>query len=328
VWWGRGPGGQRASSTGSCTSPWLWGGATGAPRSRGLGVAVSRRTRRRVRRRRPVPLLATPTVRGGDAFARRTRQPSGPVRIELARRQPVARLPDRTAETVAPWLQEPPGGAVIARERSHAYADGAHPGAPAAIQGADRLHRLPTLAAALDQVFTTPGPVLGAVHDAWRQHPVPVAEGTVAGPVPPQARPRLPRSARPSARRAGRRRLRRSGCGPATGGPSPRVRRRSGGVRAPYRGISARPPARAANRGVTAAPVAWPRTPPRCGRVGTRAAAPRGGGFATANGGATPGAMAASPPLPAVCVRPRAGLPDNAVHGSRGRWWPRPGSGP
>ena len=133
----------------------------------------------------------------------RKRQAYGTVLIDLERHQPVALLPDRTAETLAHWLQEHPGVEVIARDRSKAYADGAHQGAPAAIQVADRFHLLQNLREALDQVFTTHGKALDAVNDLVRQQPMALPDGTVAVPVPP------PDTPRPAQQRAAQRQARR-----------------------------------------------------------------------------------------------------------------------
>ena len=104
-------------------SAWLWRqgrDASGPP----VGPGVSRNTLLRLLRKLPLPAVPTPRVLGVDDFALRKRHTSGMILGDLEHRQPVTLLPERTAETVAQWLQEPPGVEVIARDRSRAYARG------------------------------------------------------------------------------------------------------------------------------------------------------------------------------------------------------------
>jgi transposase len=182
------------------------GGKAGVRLSQRWGLAVSRNTLLRLLRRQAAPSFPTPTVLGVDDFALRKRHTYGTILVDLERRQPVALLPDRTAETVAQWLREHPGVEIIARDRSSAYAEGARQGAATATQVADRFHMLQNLREALDQLFLTHSPVLDAVNATLAQQPVPLSDGAMAVPVPPHDIP-LPAQQRAAQRQARRQAL-------------------------------------------------------------------------------------------------------------------------
>src|SRR5499427_2089298 len=140
------------------------GGTAGVQLGHQWDLTVSRNTLLRLLRKLPLPAVPTPRVLGVDDFALRKRHTYGTILVDLERRQPVALLPDRTADTMAQWLREHPGVEVIARDRSSAYAEGARQGAPGATQVADRFHLLQHRRETLDQVFLTHEQALEAVN--------------------------------------------------------------------------------------------------------------------------------------------------------------------
>ena len=182
------------------------GGKAGVRLGHAWDLGVSRNTLLRGLRRQPAPSFPTPKVLGVDDFALRKRHTYGTILVDLECRQPVALLPERTAEPLAQWLREHPGVQVIARDRSTAYAEGARAGASQATQVADRFHLLQNLRETLDQVFLTQSSVLDAVNATLRPQPVPLADGALAVlvPAPEMALPAQQRVAQRLARRQAR----------------------------------------------------------------------------------------------------------------------------
>jgi transposase len=142
-----------------------------------------------------------------DDFALRTRHTYGTLLLDLARRRPLAFLPDREAATVAHWLQTHPGVEVLVRDRAEAYAEAARTGAPTACQVADRLHLLQNLAAVLTEVFTAHASQLTCVNPQRVAVPTPVHDPTCPAAAPgPSSVPLAPQPSFTAAARLARQR--------------------------------------------------------------------------------------------------------------------------
>lgn len=113
-------------------------------------IGLSDTTVNRMIRALPEPEAIPVRVLGVDDWAKRKGQNYGTILVDLERGQIVDLLADRTAETLAQWLQTHPSPEIISRDRSPTYAEGIDQGAPNAVQVADRWHLLKNLS---DGVF-------------------------------------------------------------------------------------------------------------------------------------------------------------------------------
>ena len=131
-----------------------------------LGMETSPDTLIRLVRNAPESAHSTPRVLGVDDWAKRKGQTYGTILVDLEEHEVVDLLDERSAESLAQWLQEHPGVEIISRDRGAEYIEGATKGAPEATQIADRFHLLQNLTDALKRMF---GASPTKLRDAARQ---------------------------------------------------------------------------------------------------------------------------------------------------------------
>jgi transposase len=156
------------------------GGEAGARLATKHGLPVSPDTLLRFLRRMPESERPGPAMLGVDDWAIHRGLTYGTILVDLERHCPVDLLPDRSSGSLAAWLRAHPGVRLIARDRAGAYAEGAHDGAPEAVQVADRWRLVDNLVDALEDFFRSKGSALTAASAAL----IAQAANSEAGGVP------------------------------------------------------------------------------------------------------------------------------------------------
>ncbi|MDQ3523254.1 MAG: ISL3 family transposase [Gemmatimonadota bacterium] len=129
------------------------GGEAGTRLAERLGMEVSPSTLLRSLHSAALPVFEPPEVIGVDDFALLKGRRYGTIVVDFERNRPIGLLEDRSAETLAAWLEKYPKLRIIGRDRSTEYERGIEEGAPQAVEVLDRWHLLKNLRRSTERVL-------------------------------------------------------------------------------------------------------------------------------------------------------------------------------
>lgn len=160
---------------------YVLGGEAGSRLTDRLAMRTSPDTLLRRLKLGPSAVIQGARAIGVDDWAWLKGQRYGTILVDLQTHTPIDLLPDRSANSLADWLQAHPGAEVISRDRAGVYADGATRGAPHAVQVADRFHLICNLTSAVQRVLEQQRSALAKAVPVAQAEPTPAPADSDAG---------------------------------------------------------------------------------------------------------------------------------------------------
>jgi transposase len=146
------------------------GGDPGARHAARAGMPVSARTLLRLVREAPLPEIEPVVALGVDDWSQRKGHVFGTILVNLEAHKVIDLLPDRTADTLATWLDTTQSKLeFVTRDRAGAFAEAVRRSAPSAVQVADRFHLLKNLTEVVERVLSRQQTALHAAAEAVLQ---------------------------------------------------------------------------------------------------------------------------------------------------------------